>query len=60
MLEALYNRFPPNPTIYTAKFTNLKLRLKDIAADDTTLEKYITTKLYLAKGIGIFESSNSN
>lgn len=60
MLEALRDRFPPDPAICTAKFTNLKLRLKDIAADDTALEKHMTTKLRLAKGMGILESSNSN
>ncbi|KAK1828580.1 hypothetical protein QBC39DRAFT_236004, partial [Podospora conica] len=55
ILNALRNRFPPDPTIYTKKFTDIKLRLKDIVIDDTVLEKYLTRKLRLAKGIGILE-----
>lgn len=60
MLEALRDRFPPDPALSTKKFTDSQLRLKDIAADDTALEKHLTKKMRLAKGMGILESNHSN
>jgi hypothetical protein len=60
LMEALKERFAPDPSTATKDFTKTRLRLKAIAADDGAIMRYIQKKTRLARAMGILNEDNTN
>lgn len=55
LFGSLRERFPLDAALSTKRFADTYLSLKDIAYDDTALERHIFKKLRYVRGMGILE-----
>lgn len=60
VLAVMEDRFGVDPAIATAKFTDLHIKLKDIARDGNSLAQFVTKKLRYARQMGILQDNNCN